>query len=778
MRKLHVGKTTHISGDPVGKSIRHDSAERHVQGSAVYIDDMPEYPNQLHVATGHSVEAHARLRSVNLDKVRSAPGVVDVIIHSDIPGHNDIAPVFDGDPLLAEGEVNFVGQTIFAVAATSYEAAHRAVSLAEIEYEPLTPIFDVKEAFDKEEFVMKPHRFGRGDLASSMASARNRVESKVYINGQEHLYLEGQIGMALPCEEGGAQVFVSSQHPAEIQKLVAEILDVPIHAVQTEVRRMGGGFGGKESQAAIPACLAALFAVRTGRPVKHRMARKDDMVQTGKRHPFLQVLEAGFDDEGKLDAVKMDLIGDCGCSIDLSQGIVERAMFHADNAYLYGSSQITGYFCKTNKVSNTAFRGFGGPQGLLACESMIEDVARAVGKDPLDVRKLNLYKPGDKTPYGQEIAETVLSDLVADLEKSSDYRKRRVQITEFNKSSEFLRKGLALIPVKFGISFTSKHLNQAGALVHIYTDGSVHVSHGGTEMGQGLYIKIAQVLARALGVSVENVMPSATRTDKVPNGSPTAASSGTDMNGMAALNACNRIKKGLVSFAAEHFGVDASEVSFADDQVTIGEKSMPFPEFILLAYMNRTPLSSSGFYRTPNIWYDRDKGEGSPFFYYANGAACAEVTISTLTGEYRVDRVDILHDVGSSLNPAIDIGQIEGGFVQGMGWVTTEELQWNDRGQMVSNGPANYKIPTAFDVPERFNVELFDRPNHADTIYSSKAVGEPPLMLGTAVWSALRDACASLANYKYSPRLDVPATAERVYWAAKEARSYEAGKEV
>ena len=759
-------------GDAVGKTVIHDSAVRHVSGAAVYVDDMPEYPDQLYVATGQSIHAHARIVSMNLDAVRSAPGVIDLLTREDIPGNPDIAPVYSGDDLLAGEIVTHIGQALFAVAATSFESAQRAVKVAEIEYEALEPMLDVTEALEQESFIMPPHTFGQGDTEAALKSSEHVIRSEMHIKGQEHFYLEGQVGAALVRENGSIQVYSSSQHPAEVQKRVASVLDLPIHSVQAEVRRMGGGFGGKESQAAIPACLSALFAARTGRPVRHRLARRDDMVQTGKRHPFLTRWTLGFDDSGLIQAADIKVAGDCGCSADLSQGIVERAMFHSDNAYFLKASKVTGFFCKTNKVSNTAFRGFGGPQGMLACEAAMDDVARHLGKDPLDIRKANLYKQGDKTPYGQEIGEQTLPDLVAKLESDVDYRARRAEITSFNASATTKRRGLALTPVKFGISFTATHLNQAGALVHIYTDGSIHLSHGGTEMGQGLFIKVAQVVSRALGVSIGRIAVSPTSTEKVPNASPTAASAGSDMNGMAALDACNKIKKGLIKFASAHFNCEPAGIEFGDDQVRIGNESLAFADFIKLAYMNRVALSSTGFYKTPKIWYDRERGEGRPFFYFANGAACSEVTIDCLTGEYKVDRVDILHDVGESLNPAIDIGQIEGAFIQGMGWLTTEELIWDDQGRVISNSPANYKIPTAYDMPTVFNTALFDRPNSEQTVYSSKAVGEPPLMLGISVWCALRDACASLADYKMSPALAAPATPEQVYWAAKEAAAY------
>ncbi len=779
MRKLTEPLTTgpENRADPVGRSLPQDSAVRHVAGTAVYIDDMPEYPDQLHVATGLSSYAHARIVSLNLDRVRACPGVVDVIVQDDIPGEVDVSPVFEGDLLLAGDRVEFIGQPLFAVAATSYEAAHRAVALAEVAYEPLEPVLDVKQARARNFLVLPEHRMEMGRPDAQFETAPHELEAELYVHGQEHFYLEGQVGAAVPGEGDGVQVFSSSQHPSEIQKLVAEVLDLPIHAIQVEVRRMGGAFGGKESQAAVMACLSAVFAARTGRPVRYRMARRDDMVQTGKRHPFWNRYRVAFDDAGMIRATDMDLAGDCGCTPDLSLGIVDRAMFHADNAYFLNAARITGYPCKTHKVSNTAFRGFGGPQGMVTTEAMVDDIARYLGRDPLDVRKANLYADDrNVTPYGQVIEDDVLPVLVEQLEASCDYRRRRLEIAAFNGTSPYLRRGLALTPVKFGISFTSTHLNQAGALVHIYTDGSIHLSHGGTEMGQGLYTKVAQVVARALGVSYERVMVSATRTDKVPNASPTAASAGSDMNGMAALDACNRIKEGLARFAAGHFGCDSEEVRFADDCIWIrNERAMAFGEFVHLAYMNRVPLSSTGFYRTPDIWYDRDKGKGRPFFYFANGAACSQVLINSLTGEYRVERVDILHDVGLSLNPAIDLGQIEGGFIQGMGWLTTEELLWDDSGRVISDSPANYKIPTAFDLPPVFNVALFERPNGEETIYRSKAVGEPPLMLPISVWCALRDACASFADYRFSPPLDVPATPERVYWAARAAREKAGG---
>jgi len=754
----------------------HESAMKHVTGEAVYIDDMPEWPNELHVATGKSTEAFADIVSINLDKVKAYPGVADVILQADIPGDPDVSPVLSGDMLLAGDFVHYIGQPIFAVAATSLRAAKQAVELAEITYQSKAATLHPKDSLARQEFVLPTHTISCGDSKTALAHAEHTLSSDLYIKGQEHFYLEGQISVAVPNEDGGVQVFASSQHPAEVQKLVARVLDLPVAQVLVETRRMGGGFGGKESQAATLGCMAAVLAVRNRCPVKYRMPRQDDMVQTGKRHDFWNSYQVGFTQQGEIVAAEYDMVGKCGCTADLSDGVVDRAMFHADNAYFLPNARISGYRGKTHTVSNTAFRGFGGPKGVLLAENIIEEIACKVGKDPLDIRKLNCYQTGkDTTPYGQQIEEDVLLTLIEELEVSSDYRARREAIKAYNKQSPFLKKGLALTPVKFGISFTSKHLNQGGALVHVYTDGSVHVSHGGTEMGQGLYTKVAQIVAKAFGIDYQRVNVGSTRTDKVPNASPTAASAGTDLNGMAALDAANTIKERLREFAVEHFAISAEDFAIVDDVVSLGTDSMGFPEFIKLAYMNRVSLSSTGFYKTPKIGYDRKAAKGRPFLYFANGASVSEVIVDTLTGEYKVTQVDILHDVGDSINSHIDIGQIEGAFVQGMGWLTSEELSWDDKGRITTNSPANYKIPTSADVPEKFTVKLFDRANCEETVYRSKAVGEPPLMLGISVWCALKDACASVCDYQLSPPLSAPATPEAVYYALQAAKAYQAG---
>lgn len=759
-----------------GASSLHDSAWKHVRGQARYIDDLPEPEGLLHAAVGHSGQAHARVLEMDLSAVRAYPGVVAVLTVADVPGHTDIGPVFPGDPVLAGDLVEHVGQPLFAVAATSHAAARKAARLAKVRYEPLPAVINVRQALEQQLFVRPSQTQQRGDPGQALSQATHRLQGEIEVGGQEHFYLEGQACLVEPSEDAGVFVHTSSQHPSEVQKLVAEVLGLPIHEVQVEVRRMGGGFGGKETQAAPLACVAALLARASGRPVKYRLARADDMIQTGKRHDFYNRYDIGFDADGLIRGADIMVAGRCGYSPDLSDAIVDRAMFHADNAYYLDQARVTGHRCKTHTVSNTAFRGFGGPQGMMVIEQAMDDIARYLRLDPLEVRKRNLYRPGrDTTHYGQTIEQHVLPGLIEQLETSADYQARRVEIQAFNQRSPVLRRGLALTPVKFGISFTAKHLNQAGALVHIYTDGSVVVNHGGTEMGQGLYVKVAQVVASAFQIDLARVKVSATRTDKVPNTSPTAASSGTDLNGMAALNACERIRARLIEFAARHWDCTPEQVRFVDNRVLVGSEAIDWPVFVQAAYMQRVSLSSSGFYATPKIDYDYAKGQGHPFLYYANGAACSEVVIDTLTGEYRVLRTDILHDVGQSLNPAIDIGQIEGGFVQGMGWLTTEELVYDSAGRLLTSGPATYKIPAVSDTPADLRVALLEHsPNPEPTILRSKAVGEPPFMLGISVWCALRDAIASLTDYRHSPALDTPATPERVLGAVTAAQQWQA----
>ncbi len=757
----------------VGRNKKHESADKQVAGEAVYVDDRPALRGELHAAVGQSTIAHGNIISMDLSAVKAAEGVVKVMTVEDVPGHTDIGPVFPGDPVLAIGKVEFIGQPLFAVAATSYELARKAAKLAKVEYEELEAVLTVKDALAKQNFVRPPYTMKRGDSQTAIDAAEHQLSGEIVVGGQEHMYLEGQISTAVPTEDGGMNIYTSSQHPSEVQKLVAEVLDIPLNKVLVDMRRMGGGFGGKETQAAPWACIAALLANETKRPVKFKLGRMDDMVMTGKRHPFENNYTVGFDSSGKIKGINLAVNGNCGYSPDLSDAIVDRAMFHSDNAYFLDQATVTGNRCKLNTVSHTAYRGFGGPQGMMTIEMVMDDIARHLGKDPLEVRKVNLYGQGERneTHYHQEVEHNNLPEIISALEESSDYQARRAAVKAFNANNSILKKGIALTPVKFGISFTVQHLNQQGALVHVYTDGTIHLSHGGSEMGQGLNTKVAQIVAEEFQVDVETVGCSAARTDKVPNSSPTAASSGTDLNGKAAQAAAKTIKQRLIDFACEKYQVEAEQVQFENNNVIVGEQTFSFAEFSQIAYMGRVSLSSTGFYKTPKIHYDRASGKGRPFFYYATGASVSEVLIDTLTGEYKNLRTDILQDVGHSINPAIDIGQIEGAFVQGQGWLTTEELVWNEQGRLLSNNPATYKIPAINDAPEDFRVALVpDAPNREHTIYNSKAVGEPPFMLGMSVWSALKDAISSVADYQISPALDTPATPERVLFAVEAAK--------
>ncbi|MBP2299352.1 xanthine dehydrogenase molybdopterin binding subunit [Azospirillum picis] len=746
---------------------RHESAHKHVSGEAVYVDDIAEPAGLLHVYLGLSTRAHARIRSIDLSPVRQAPGVVAVFTAADVPGVNDIGCMGKQDePLFASSLVEHVGQPVFAVAAETRDHARRAARLAVIEYEDLPAVLTIAAARDGERTLVTPPMTLRvGDADAALAAAPHRAEGRLAVGGQEHFYLESQIAMAVPGEDDDVLVHVSTQHPTEVQHIVAHVLHVPSHAVTVEVRRMGGGFGGKETQSNLFAACTALVAKRTGRAAKLRPDRDDDFQITGKRHDFEIDYRVGFDGSGLIHGVDMLFAARAGYAADLSGPVTDRALFHADNGYFYPAARLESLPLKTNTVSNTAFRGFGGPQGMVAAERVIDEIAFALGKDPLEIRKRNFYGDRDRnlTPYHQTVTDNILPELVAQLERTCDYWTRREDIRAFNRTSRILRKGLALTPVKFGISFTATHYNQAGALVHVYTDGSIQLNHGGIEMGQGLYTKVAQVVAEEFQVDIDTIRPTATNTGKVPNTSATAASSGSDLNGKAAQAAARTIKERLVAFAAENWGVPAEAVRFERNRVWVGDRDMSFAELVRAAYMARVQLSATGFYKTPKIHWDRAAGRGTPFYYFAYGAACAEVTVDTLTGEYVVDRVDILHDCGRSLNPAIDRGQIEGGFVQGMGWLTMEELWWDAQGRLRTHAPSTYKIPACSDRPRIFNVALLDdAPNREDTIFRSKAVGEPPFMLGMSVLHALSDAVASTADHRLCPRLDAPATPERV----------------
>jgi xanthine dehydrogenase large subunit len=757
----------------VRASLPHDSAVQHVAGTAVYVDDVAEPANLLHLAFGQSRQAHARLRGIDLAAVRAAPGVVAVYAAADIPGRNDVSPVAGDDPLFAVDEVVCVGQSLFVVAATSATAARRAAKLAVVSYEPLPAYLTIAEARAAGSLIEASQRMARGDAAAAIAATPHRVSGAIEIGGQDHFYLEGQIAIATPGEDGQVHLLSSTQHPSEVQHLVANMLGIGHADVTVEVRRMGGAFGGKETQAALFAAAAALVAAKTGRPAKIRVDRDDDMVMTGKRHDFAITYDVGFDPDGRIEGIRLELASRCGSTTDLSLAINDRAMFHADNCYYLPAVEIVSHRLKTHTVSNTAFRGFGGPQGMIAIERVMDAIADAIGRDPLAVRQANLYGPGrDVTPYDMVVADNVAPQIIAELADRTDYATRAAQVAAFNDSHRVLKKGLALTPVKFGISFTTPHLNQGAALVHVYTDGSVQLNHGGTEMGQGLMVKVAQIVADVFAVDVARVRITSTRTDKVPNTSATAASSGTDLNGMAAFEAADTIRRRLAEFAARHYAVAEHAIAFTRDGVRIGDKLVPFGTLCRQAQMGRVSLSSTGFYATPRIQYDRAAHKGRPFYYFAYGAALSEVVIDTLTGEHKVLAVDILHDVGRSLNPAIDLGQIEGGFIQGMGWLTTEELVFDNAGRLLTHAPSTYKIPTASDRPARMDIRLWAAGRNVEpTIHRSKAVGEPPFMLAISVFSALTRAVAAAVPGRGLPRLDAPATPERILAAIAELES-------
>ncbi|MGV3651298.1 MAG: xanthine dehydrogenase molybdopterin binding subunit [Devosia sp.] len=762
-----MNKHSTIPAPVMHQDLRHDSGHKHVSGRAEYIDDMIEPVGTLHAYLALSDRAHAEIVAIDFDAVRTAPGVVGILTADDIPGENDVSPSHKHDePIFAVGKVHFWGQPIFAVIGETREAARRAARLARITWRDLPAALDVDAARAAGgALVTEPLTLKRGDVEAGLAAAPRRVKGRIAIGGQDHFYLEGQIAFAIPGEDEDVIIHSSTQHPSEVQLMVAHVLGISQHAVTVNVRRMGGGFGGKETQGNLFAAVAALAAKRWNRPVKIRPDRDDDMQATGKRHDFIVDYDVGYDEDGRIQAVDAVYAARCGFSSDLSGPVTDRALFHADNAYWYPAVKVRSEPLYTNTVSNTAFRGFGGPQGMMAAERWIEDIAYALGKDPLDIRKANFYGTDDRnvTPYHQTVTDNIIGRLVDELETSSDYQARRQAVLAFNTKGGVLRKGIALTPVKFGISFTATWYNQAGALVHVYRDGSIHLSHGGTEMGQGLYIKVAQVLADAFGVGLETIKIMATTTGKVPNTSATAASSGSDLNGMAAYDAAQQIKARLAAHAARIYEVAEADVSWVPGGIMAGRQFVAFSELVASAYLSRVQLSAAGFYKTPDIHWDRGNGRGRPFYYFAYGASVSEVTIDTLTGEYTVDRVDILHDVGRSLNPVIDLGQIEGGFIQGMGWLTTEELMWDARGQLRTHAPSTYKIPLASDVPPIFNVKLAEwSQNREMTIGRSKAVGEPPLMLAMSVVEALSMAVASVADYRLAPRLDTPVTPERV----------------
>jgi xanthine dehydrogenase large subunit len=748
----------------VHQSVKHDSAHGHVSGSALYIDDVPMPPSGLEAALVLSPHAHARIKKVDFTKALAAPGVIAAIKASDIPGKNDIGPIRPNEPLLPESLVEYEGQPVAAIAASTLDQARAAVKLVEVEYEALPAVLTIDEALKSESYVSPVQTMTRGDLDTAFKESGYRLKGEFRAGGQDHFYLEGQIALATPGDAGDIHVLSSTQHPTEIQHGVAHLLGIPFSSVTAEVRRMGGGFGGKESQATIIAGVAAVLAVKTKRPVKLRLPRDDDMRATGKRHPFLIRYDVGFDEAGRILALDLLLASNGGNVADHSPAVMTRALCHSDNAYWLPNLRFRGYSCKTNTVSNTAFRGYGGPQGMIAIETIVDTIARHLGVPNDDVRRANYYgdAPKNVTPYKMEVEDNIIVQAMDELAADVKLKEWRAEIDAFNRENRILKKGLATMPVKFGISFNRPALNQAGALVHVYTDGSVLLNHGGTEMGQGLFIKIAQVVAETFQVDIDNIRVSATSTAKVPNTSPTAASSGSDLNGMAALNAAEQIKSRMTAVAAQHFGVDENEIAFAANRIYAGNRSISFSELARMSWENRVSLSATGHYKTPKIHWDFETGTGRPFYYFVYAAAAAEVVIDTLTGEMRCLRAELLEDCGKSLNPAIDLGQIEGAFVQGMGWLTSEELWWDDKGRLKTHGPSTYKIPGSRDVPPIFNVRILENaPNREATVFRSKAVGEPPLMLAISVWLAIRDAVA--ASGGTGPvEMDAPATPERI----------------
>ena len=758
----------------VGKGIAHDSAVKHVTGDASYIDDIPELPRTLHAALVTSPVAHGRLEAVDPAAALAIPGVMGFVAASDIPGHNEVGPIMPGEPLFASDTVEYLGQPVGAVAAEDFETAVRAARAVSLQIEELPPVLDVEQAHEAGSYVIPEQVVALGDCDAGLAKAERVIEGRLDMGGQDHFYLETHIAYAVPGEDGDMTIHSSTQHPSEVQHHVAHVLGGYANGIDVLVRRMGGGFGGKESQPTIIAGAAALLATRTGRPVKLRLKRSVDMHATGKRHDMVATWKAGVRADGRIEALEIEYLARAGNTPDLTGPVITRALTHSDNSYFIPAVRFTGHACKTNTVSNTAFRGFGGPQGVIAIETIVDQVARQLRLDPNQVRAINYYGPdtGEETPYGQAVEQNRLVEVTETLLASAEWERRRAEIDAHNAADPVIRRGLAMMPVKFGISFNLTALNQAGALVHVYQDGSIHLNHGGTEMGQGLFMKVAQVVAEAFQVDLSMVKITATATGKVPNTSATAASTGSDINGMAAFIAANAIKGRMAGVAAEHFDVPVGEIVFREGRVHAGNRSVSFGELAKMSWAARVQLSEAGYYATPKIHWDVKTLKGRPFFYYTYGAAVAEVAIDTLTGESRCLRADLLQDCGASLNPAIDLGQIEGAFVQGMGWLTCEELWWDDKGRLRTVGPSTYKIPGSRDVPREFNVAILENaPNSEETIFRSKAVGEPPLMLAISVWLAIRDAIASCGKPGLSPDLRAPATPEHILAAIGDIRS-------
>ena len=754
------------------RALFHDSAVKHVCGTAIYVDDIPEPPGTLHAAFVLSPLAHARVHRIDVAKARSLPGVVDIMTAEDIPGKNDIAPLASGEPLLADKMIEYAGQPLAVIAARNQDEARTAAKLFELDVEPLKPVLTISQAMEQQSFLVPPMTIERGDVGRALAAAPERARGTISVGGQEHFYLEGQVAVAIPGEDRDLTIYSATQNPTEVQHICSRLLGAPFNKITTVVRRLGGGFGGKESNASWVAGAAALLAWKTAKPVKLRLPREIDMIVTGKRHGFLIKYEAGFDHRGRILAFDVVMAANGGHSTDHTPSVLTKALTHVDNCYYIPNFRAVGYSCKTNTVSNTAFRGYGAPQAVVVMEDVIEHMAHRLSKAPEEIRAINFYQAPAcaETPYGQKITDNLIKRCVAQVMSDGQWDKRRRKVDAFNQTNPSVKRGLGLFPLKFGISFPAQYLNQASALMHVYADGSIRLNHGGTEMGQGLFIKVAQVVAEVFQVSIDRISLSSTSTAEVPNTSPTAASTGSDLNGWAAHNAAETIKKRMIAFIAEKFETLKEEITFSDNHVQIGVRGsnriLSFGELAKLCWLARVPLSATGFYKTPRIEWDQTTMRGRPFFYYSYGAAIAEVAVDILTGEVRVRRVDIVQDCGRSLNPIIDLGQIEGGFVQGMGWHLCEELWWDREGRLRTIGPSTYKIPGSRDVPRTLNVRMLeDVPARVPTIFRSKGIGEPPLLLATAIRTALKDAIGGLAGKRLPVSLDLPATPERILMA-------------
>ena len=746
------------------KNIEHESAVKHVTGKAIYTDDISEPKNLLHAVIGYSNCSKGVIKKIDYKDVLSSEGVVDIITEKDIEGINDVGPIFKGDKIFTSKNIEYYGQPIFAVIAKTNNLAKKAALKVKIDLKISKPIVSIEEALKKKSFVLKPKHLTRGNIKDGFKKSDNILKGKLYSGGQDHFYLEGQIAMTIPQEDNNFLVYSSTQHPSETQQIIGKVLKQNYNSIHVIVRRIGGGFGGKETQSFLFAAITSIAAKKLSKPVKLRVDRDDDMIMTGKRHDFLFDYEVGFNNNGEILALKLMMASRCGISPDLSGAINDRAIYHIDNAYYIPNIEINSYRCKTNTVSNTAFRGFGGPQGMFCIENIIENISQKLKLEASEIRKINFYKDKIKntTHYGMRITDNVIEDIFNKLIKKSNYKKRKIEIDNFNKKNKVLKKGIAITPVKFGISFTTTHLNQGGALVHIYTDGSIHLNHGGIEMGQGLMTKLALVASNEFGLNYENIKISSTDTEKVPNTSASAASATTDINGAAIVNAINNIKSGLNEFIYDYFKTN-SKIKYENNFVYFDKRKISFKELINTAYLNRIPLSSSGFYKTDKINVNTKTLQGRPFLYFTYGAAVTEVIIDKLTGENKILQVDIIHDVGNSINKRIDKGQIEGGYIQGLGWLTTEEVSWKSNGVLTTHSPSTYKIPTAGETPFKFNVEIYDRGfNKEKVINRSKAVGEPPFMLAISSFIALKDAVYNANKGKNSENLIAPATAENI----------------